>query len=1181
MRHHRIVQLLGSVKLALVLLLALAVITAAATLVESARGTAYAQATVYDTRWFEAILTLFGVNMIVMFLLRWPFPRTQIGFMITHFSVIVILLGAGATRWFGYEGVMTIREGSSSNFLFSREDHLSLTVDGAADSEEIRLYRPGPQEERRGLEVGGRKYDVTLLEYWPHMEQRLADAPGGAPMVSLTAVVEGNAQPLVLAAGERQAVGDVQVHFLGTEPLPAAEATSARGTLRVSRGALAAEFALPAQLPAELAFDGLDLRVLELNPDFKVGREADPTAPMRNPALRVEVRTPDGRTATRQIFALHPGFVIGDSLSGAAAGIELGYDFSRALYLGLDGSGGIRAVAQFPVEVSSDGHTHAGSATAAAAPGTPVSVPAGGALLASDFGLRVEGGWASAVWGFGPSEDENSPAGTRVAVADDAGHRVEEYVFVGQEPTPITLGETEAEIAVGPIRIPVDYALHLDDFVLVTYPGSDNPASFESHVRIVDPARGVDGKPVRIYMNHPLTYRGFKHFQSSYDSDRRGTVLSVNNDPGKWPTYIGYTLMTLGFLITLTRGLLWNRHPQPARQATAPSRRAVEASAPVQGVLLLALSAGARFLLGTGLTGLLLLGGVDSARAQGHDHSAPPAPFLSDTTRDAARALIVQDYQGRMKPLDTFAREMVVKVTKKQRFEGWDPIDLYLSWMAQPRYWFSQPVLSVRNEGVKAILGVGPDVKHVSAASLFDGSGRYLLAEEVEKAHRTPDRERSKTQRKLLSFDDQVNLFLLSVQGQTFKIFPVPDHPNDAWLGADVFAELPEPHRAGFEGPFTQLTEGVAHADDGAVAAALPGLASLQRQHGHDVLPSPGKVRSELWLNAVNPFVRVMALYGLALVLMGVAYVWGLAKRNDPRYPHRHPLFATGMVVYTLAVLFHLAGYVLRWTASSHAPLSNGYESLIFISVATAFAGLYYEFRDRRGSSAGLAALLVLVVLGVAMLPTFDPAISPIVPVLNSYWLIIHVTVITASYALLGLAATMGMTMLILHLFKRPGRDRVRRAILEMSALLWRVLVAGLAMLSVGTLLGGVWANESWGRYWGWDPKETWALVTILVYATVVHFRYIPALNRPWTLAAASFVAISSVIMTYLGVNYLLSGLHSYGAGEAAGLPAWAYWTAAFMAVLVTASWLADRKYAWKATERKREEGRTGIHVPA
>ncbi|MEZ4651502.1 MAG: cytochrome c biogenesis protein CcsA [Candidatus Eisenbacteria bacterium] len=1166
-RSNPALRLLGSVKLTLVVLMILAVVTATATLIESAQGTAYAQALVYRTRWFEGLLILFAINMIVMFLLRWPFPRTQIGFMITHFSVIVILIGAGVTRFFGYEGVMTIREGSSSDFIYSREEHLTLGVGGSEASSEVNLYKPGTQNIRRSLTVGDETFQAAIKEYWPHMERTLQADPNGAPTLELTTVVEGAARSLILTPGTVENLGDTQVHFLGSAQIPATSEVAGRGVVRAKLGGESQDFAVPNELPAEFTLGGQRIRVTELNPDFKVGQAADPNSPMRNPALKLEVVTPEGRTFSQQHFALHAGFVMGDSLSGSAHDLALTYEWSRNLYLRIDDQGSVTGTAEFPVQVGASGAGHMGGGAQPVDAGTPFSLADGATLQASGFGFQLDKAWKAASWGRGASMNQNAPAGALVEIADSQGNRVEELIPVENGPQDLQIGDRTVQVAIGPIRIPVGYQVHLDDFVLVTYPGSNNPASFESHVRLSDPAHGIEGKPVRIYMNHPLTYRGFKHFQSSYDQDRKGTVLSVNHDPGKWPTYVGYILMTLGFMITLSRGLLWNRNPQPMTQRIQkPATRKAAQS------------------VGSVALGLVLLGApamAADAQAQGHDHSGTPTPFLSADTVDEARHLIVQDYQGRMKPLDTYAREMVVKVTKKSHFEGWDPVELYLSWVAQPRYWFNYPLLKVRNPGLKNILGIDSSVSYVSAASVFDAQGNYRIQSEVELAHRTPDRERSKAQRKLLAFDDRLNLFLLSIQGQTFKIFPVPDHANDSWLGVDVFGSLPAAQRDQFQAPYAQLTEGMAHGDAAAVATAVPALEQLQRQFGEKVMPSDSKVRSEIWLNQFNPFMRVMALYGLALVVMGIAYVWGLAKRKDPHYPPRHPLFATGMVVYTIAVLFHLFGYILRWTASSHAPLSNGYESLIFISLATAIAGLWYEYRDRRGSSAGLSALLVLVILGVAMLPTFDPAISPIVPVLASYWLIIHVTVITASYSLLGLAATMGMTILILHLFKRPGADRVRRAVLEMTTLLWRVLVAGLAMLSVGTLLGGVWANESWGRYWGWDPKETWALVTILVYATVVHFRYIPALNRPWVLAAASFVAISSVIMTYLGVNYLLTGLHSYGSGEATGMPGWVYYTGAFMALLVIASYVAEKRHDWTGPRQKQERKSTGIHVPA
>jgi cytochrome c-type biogenesis protein CcsB len=293
------------------------------------------------------------------------------------------------------------------------------------------------------------------------------------------------------------------------------------------------------------------------------------------------------------------------------------------------------------------------------------------------------------------------------------------------------------------------------------------------------------------------------------------------------------------------------------------------------------------------------------------------------------------------------------------------------------------------------------------------------------------------------------------------------------------------------------------------------------------------------------------------------AYAWSLARMHGKRFSLRHPLYLLGMALYVGTVVFHIYGYILRWRAAGHAPLSNGYESLIFISVAIAIAGLYYELRGRRGSIGALSAMLTAFILGVAMLPTFDPAISPLVPVLSSFWLIVHVTVITASYGFLGLAAVMALTVLVLYLFKSPGRQTLRHAIADLHFLHWNVLIVGLAFLSVGTFLGGVWANESWGRYWGWDPKETWSLVTILVYAFVVHFRYVDRLNTPIAFAAGSFLGIASVGMTYFGVNYFLSGLHSYAQGAAPGVPGWVFVTAAIMVVLVAAALWVDRTRRW------------------
>ena len=553
----------------------------------------------------------------------------------------------------------------------------------------------------------------------------------------------------------------------------------------------------------------------------------------------------------------------------------------------------------------------------------------------------------------------------------------------------------------------------------------------------------------------------------------------------------------------------------------------------------------------------------------GHVHmpaAAPAKNFLSAESREALRRLTVQDFQGRMKPLDTLSREMVMKVTKRTHFDGWEPLDLYLSWMISPRYWFDQPVIAVRFPGLKDRLGVSQETKYVTPASLLDGQGQYLLGDEVEEALRTADRDRSKLQRKLLSFDERVNLVFMNFQRSTLRIYPQPEDEKNTWLAMDRLGEAMrmDPRFAEFQRADQTLFSALAAGDDGEIRAAATLVGALQDKYGHEVSVHDRALKAELVLNDYQPFVKIIPYYFLAWALMLSAYVLSLARRQGRAYTLKHPLYLIGSLVYWGTLLIHVSSFVLRWVASGRAPVSNGYESLIWISLMVGTAGFLFELKDRHALLASLGSLLTAIVLSVSLLSTFDPAIGPLVPVLASYWLNIHVTIITSSYGFLGLSGLMAMTILVLYLFKGPGRDTVQGAIGQLHRMHWYVLVTGLGLLSVGTLLGGVWANESWGRYWGWDAKETWSLVTILVYSAVTHMRFIRGVDGPWTMATASFLSLSAVIMTYFGVNYFLVGLHSYAAGDATKVPTWVIYAVIGALVLVLASWLVDRNRHWR-----------------
>jgi cytochrome c-type biogenesis protein CcsB len=265
--------------------------------------------------------------------------------------------------------------------------------------------------------------------------------------------------------------------------------------------------------------------------------------------------------------------------------------------------------------------------------------------------------------------------------------------------------------------------------------------------------------------------------------------------------------------------------------------------------------------------------------------------------------------------------------------------------------------------------------------------------------------------------------------------------------------------------------------------------------------------------------------------------------------------------------VFHTTGLGMRWYISGHSPMSNGYESMIFISWVTLLAG--FMFRRRSAFALPATAVLASMTLMVAHLSFMDPEITNLVPVLKSYWLTLHVSVITGSYGFLGLGAVLGLiTMILLSLSNDKNRERISVTIDELTVINYKSLTLGLYFLTIGTFLGAIWANESWGRYWGWDPKETWSLITIIIYSIVVHSRNIPGMKDVFTFNLISLFAFSSVLMTYFGVNYYLSGLHSYAGGDPVPVPVFVYVAVIFLTVLSVTAYFKYYRFA-KSDESK------------
>ncbi|MBD3222492.1 hypothetical protein GF314_14750 [bacterium] len=1110
--NHPVYRVLSDLRLSAALLFVLAAASGVGTFIEShyaglgtaeiGRHAAYEQ--VYDAPWFNALLILFFVNLLLNLVRRLARGRLEWGFLLVHVGMLVILLGAGITRWMGFEGYLRIREGEANNLVASANTYVIASEGGEQDQYRVRLFDTGPQGHRETVDLPGGPVTLGVDEYWIRFERRLMPGPGGEPMVALGAMGADGMKMHQLAMGDRADLGGVTAIFHRGELPGAADPAARYGRVRVRHEGEVCSLDVPPEPGPMGSCGGWDFELLEFQSDFRVGGESDPDGPMRNPMVKLLATSPDGETAEKILFALHPDFGSMHEEEALLAQLDMVYEVSIGVDLARVGNE-IVMRAPFDLTVTASG----GEGEARTVPaGEPVALEPRLVYRGAD-GFQVVPSMVEMSMVERPALSNNPgrPAAARLYV-ESGDQRAEAICVKGGAPQRVQLGDRTINLEYGSIIRELPYELYLEDFVLETYPGSENPASYESHVVLRDPEMGIEGESVRIWMNNPLNHRGRKHFQSSYDRDRLGTVLSVNKDPGKMPTYIGYTIISLGFLVVMARIL----------------RERVRGEAAAVALLVV---------LGT-------VAAPQGVRAQHASAEPPPRLDLPEDVRERAATLIVQDFRGRMKPFDTLARETAVKVTKKTTFEGRHPVDVFLGFAVHPSAWYHHATIAVKNPGVKELLGVHPETSHVSLAMLLEG-GSYKLQADVEKAHRTPANQRSKTQQNLITFDERVHILYGALQGHELRLYPMPDDPNHKWK------ELPEvldalgddPRADEFRAAGDALFAGLEAGDLAQIREGLRLTAELQERYGAEVMPSDLQISSELFLNSWHPFAKSTLPYMAAFLVLIFAYFWGLFRRNGEPWSWRSPLFTVGMLLYIAAFALHLYGFVLRWIASGRAPLSNGHESLLWVALSVALGGLIFEMISKSAAAGALGSLLSAVVLGVSMMAAFDPAIGPLVPVLASYWLNIHVTVITASYGFLGLCCLLGGLTLVLLIITGVGKQPVGPAIAKLDRLNINVMIVGIALLTVGTLLGGVWANESWGRYWGWDPKETWALVSILVYSLILHFRWIPKLANPYVQAVGSFLGIWAIIMTYFGVNYLLVGLHSYAAGDAAQIPTW------------------------------------------
>lgn len=551
---------LGSVHLMAFLILAFAIASGVATFIEAAQGTPAARALVYEALWFEILIGLIIVNLTVLLFNRMPYRRSQLGFVMVHLSIIVILISSGITRFFGYEGSMHIREGDSASSILSLDDYLLLNTAESEEGFEVSPWKAGPTRIAGKIDIEGESYRLAIKEFYPHFARRLAEDAEGPATLSFAVTGEGGGmQRMNLSAGASKQVGDVQLRF-HEAGMPAGGSSSEIGELVARLGG--EERHVPVALGATTELGGVTLRIEEFHADYSK-RNSEPAATdMNNPMIRVLATGPEGEESSQILFALFPDFSMKPSGDDDPfPELELSYEYGRSVEFAVE-AGNLVARASFSLDQFDMASGQPDSTFASGESFRPVLRTL---LRSGDFSIVPTEFWEHASLQAVHSNNPDAPAAARIEMTGADGHS-EEYILRRGEHRDIRFGDKRLGLRFGSRRIDVPYRIHLDDFQLLTYPGSNNPASYESHVRLYDEAAGIDGRPVRVYMNHPLTYKGYKHFQSSYDQDHLGTVFSVNHDPGKWPTYIGYIMIGLGFLLILFKGPLVRSEIRSARK---------------------------------------------------------------------------------------------------------------------------------------------------------------------------------------------------------------------------------------------------------------------------------------------------------------------------------------------------------------------------------------------------------------------------------------------------------------------------------------------------------------------------------------------------------------------------------------------------------------------------------------
>jgi cytochrome c-type biogenesis protein CcsB len=1050
----KLAQAFFSMRMMALAMLLFLVAIGGATLLESSYDIQTAKIMVYNALWFEILLVYLTLNLVANIFRYKMFQREKIATLSFHLSFIVIILGAGVTRYFSFEGMMIIREGESSTVVHSSDPYVTLRVhDGKMQfvySKKLFLSEldiPLLCSNDFSIPVAFPNHKGPIQIDYVDFKKKLVDSliVNDSLNSFVLEIITDGMKSNYLNKNDFIQAGNVTVTFEEKNAPPGLQ-------LREKNGKILMKSNEPVQF----------LPMAEMQKARQTGQVAD------------------------SLFTLIP------------ANVEVPFQ-TTTLYK----VGGQQIVFKQIIR-------HAKR------------------MLVSSGKKNVGQDYLTLQISDGSKQKQVTLKGGMGAVPDQ-----EIFEFNG----------LTYELSYGSMEIKLPFSVRCNDFQLDKYPGSESPSSFASEVTVQDKANKKEHSQ-RIFMNHVMDYQGYRFFQSAYDLDipstpenEEGTRLSVNADWwGTNITYLGYLLMAIGMVLSLfaPKGRF--------RELNEMLRKSRIKREKLAGVFAL----------------LFILPLSFSSNAQDHQHATTTkkAPFgvMSVEHSEEAASLLVQDFQGRIVPLHTLCLNLLRKIHRADKFGQYNAVQTIVSMHMYPQYWFDKKIVYV-SSNLRDKLAI--DGTYASVKDLLNKKNEFKLSKEHAIAFQKPESKRNEFDKNLIKLVDRYEVIHSFPGWNYMRLVPLKNAPNNTWYVPIDERVYKTDSLAFFTalGYFRDLFEAANSKDYSKANTSLKKFKNMQRTVGVKVVPSKTAVNMEIRYNKMNIFKQSWRSYlvlGLALMLIYFFRIFSQPSERGKKFMTWTNRVFTGLVI--LIFTYHGTGLGIRWYISGHAPWSNGYEAVVFIAWATVIAG--FIFAQKNPVVLAGTAILASMMIFVTELNLLDPEVTNLQPVLKSYWLMIHVAIITSSYGFLGLAAILGLLNLLLYIFRNKGNGKVVTLnINELTHISEMTMTIGLFMLTIGTFLGGVWANESWGRYWGWDPKETWALVSVLVYAVILHLRYIPALSGKFTFNVVSFWGYSAILFTFFGVNFYLVGLHSYAQGEGLGqFPDWILYTAlGFLALTIIA----------------------------